>query len=101
MKGNAMAPKLITCIAAGIVCLVCVFTAVERYQANANAVRAMKEMDRRMGGGMLREDYFAPAIPAASKYATLFALISGGVAVTAFITHKREQSAGERPQRTT
>jgi hypothetical protein len=58
------------------------FVGIERYQANANNVAAMKQM---MGGfpmgDMLGLKEINPGMPAASKYALFFAALSlaGGV----------------------
>jgi hypothetical protein len=67
-------------IVALVVCAVCVFVAIERYQTNAKNVRAMNRGPIRMpGGGTLETNFevFKPATPAATKYAIFFALISG------------------------
>ena len=65
-------------IIALVVCAVCVFVAIERYQTNANNVRAMNQMrDSSPLGGMMGAGEIRPATPAATKYALLFALISG------------------------
>jgi hypothetical protein len=71
---------------AGIVCLIasaiCVFVAVERYQANADSVRAMQSSPLRamLGGGDLE-----PATPAATKYALLFATLFGGAGIAMLV----------------
>ena len=58
-----------------VIAAVCLFVAFERYQANANAVKAMNHM----GGGMFRAmtggQELTPSTPAATKYALVFALI--------------------------
>lgn len=60
-----------------IVAAICVFVAIERYQANASAVNAMNELGggllQGMAGGELR-----PSTPTASKYAIALALVCGG-----------------------
>lgn len=70
----------------GIVCLVlcavCLYIAFERYQTNANNVRAMNQFQNSSPvGGMMRQMTgqveMKPSTPAATKYALLFALISG------------------------
>jgi hypothetical protein len=58
-----------------VVCGVCLFVAFERYQANANNVRAMSGLMGGIGGAL------EPATPAATKHALLFALLSGGGAL--------------------
>jgi len=75
----------------GIACLVvtviCIFVAVERYQANARNVRAMSQFQRSspLGGmmGTMGLD-MKPATPGATKYAIFFAVLSG-VAGVAFL----------------
>ncbi len=68
-------------IVALVICAVCIFVAIERYNTNAKNVQAMNQMRQSMpmgntmpgmGGAM------KPATPAATKYAILFALIFGG-----------------------
>lgn len=62
-----------------VICAVCIFVAVERYQKNANNVRAMNEFSRSMpmGRTMIQGQSLKPAMPAATKYAILLALITG------------------------
>jgi len=59
-----------------VVCAVCIFVAIERYQTNAGNVRTVNSLRQSspLGGitGPIR-----PATPAATKYAILFAVISG------------------------
>jgi len=67
---------------AGIVCLVvcavCIFVAIERYNANAGSVRAMNSFQQNSPlGGMIRGLEMKPATPAATKYAIFFALLFG------------------------
>jgi hypothetical protein len=73
---------------AGIVCLVisaiCIFIAVERYQT-ANDDRALKQMindDATPIGGMMNQMTGGAKIkattPVATKYAILFAVVTGG-----------------------
>ena len=69
-------------IACLVICAICLFVAIERYQTNANNVRAMNQFRNSSPiGGMLGEmtgqGQMRPATPAATKYALLFALISG------------------------
>ena len=76
-----MNPMKMTGIVLLVVALVCVFVAVERYQANASNVAAVNAF----GGGMMKAmtggQAIEPATPAATKYAALFAVIAivGGV----------------------
>ena len=81
-------------IALLIICAVCVFVAVERYQANASNVKAMSAMAGGFpfgGPGMKLQ----PATPAATKYALFFALLSGtgGLGLLA-ISGRRQSQAG-------
>jgi hypothetical protein len=67
---------------AGIVCLVvcavCIFVAIERYNANASSVRAINSLQRNSPlGGMTQGLELKPGMPAATKYAIFFALLSG------------------------
>lgn len=61
-----------------VICAICIFVAIERYSTNADNVRAMNAfqqsspLGRMMGDGNMR-----PATPTATKYALLFAAISG------------------------
>jgi hypothetical protein len=60
-----------------VIAAVCLFVAFERYQSNAENVRAANHI----GGGLLRSmtgGELAPSTPAATKYALLFAVICGG-----------------------
>lgn len=70
--------KRTTGIISLVVCAICLFVAGERYLDNANKVEAMD----RMGGGAFAElvgqrGPMRPAMPAATKYALFFALVSG------------------------
>ena len=61
-----------------MVCAVCIFVAVERYNTNARNVRAMKAFQQSSPlGGMMGGGNIEPATPAATRYALLFAAISG------------------------
>jgi predicted membrane protein len=65
-------------IVALVVCAVCVFVAIERYQANANNVNAMNQLQRSSPmGGTFGFGEMRPTTPAATKYAVLFAVIFG------------------------
>ena len=63
----------------GIVLLVfaaiCLFVAFERYQANANAVKAMNQMGGGMFQAMTGGNELQPSTPAVTKYALLGAVI--------------------------
>lgn len=65
-------------IAALILCAICIFVAIERYQNNANNIRAMNQFTGSSPfAGMMGQMEMKPATPAATKYALVFALISG------------------------
>lgn len=65
-------------IVALIVCAICIFVAIERYQTNANNVKAMNQLQRSSPlSGMMGVGEMKPVAPAATKYAALFALVSG------------------------
>ena len=65
-------------IVALVVCAVCIFVAVERYQANANNVRAMNQIGQSSPlSGVMGVGEMEPVTPAASKYAIVLALASG------------------------
>ena len=61
-----------------VICAICIFVAIERYNTNANSVRAMNALQRSSPlGSMLGAANIKPATPAATKYALLFAALSG------------------------
>lgn len=61
-----------------VICAVCIFIAGERYNTNANNVRAMNEFQQSSPlGGMMGGSPMKPATPAATKYALFFAALSG------------------------
>lgn len=69
-------------IACLVICVICLFVAFERYQSNANNVKAMNQMQNASPlGGMMQsmtgQAQMKPATPAATKYAVLFALVTG------------------------
>ena len=72
-----------------VICAICVFVAVERYQANAGNVRAMNAMRQSSPlGGMMGNVQMKPATPAATKYAMLFAVLSGVPGVVLLVKSK-------------
>lgn len=79
-----------------VVCAVCLFIAYERYQANAGNVQAMNQMMQSSPlGGMTRGAQLTPATPAATKYALLFAAVTGlGGAGTLVYASKASDSPG-------
>ena len=80
MEKGQMKIAGIVCI---VICVICVFVAIERYQANAKNVKAMNSMmgqvSSSFGGemGIIGGGGVKPATPAATKYALLFAVVTG------------------------
>jgi len=65
-------------IAALVVCAICIFVAVERYQTNANNAKAANQLLQSSPlSGMTGAGEIKPATPAATKYAAFFAAVSG------------------------
>jgi hypothetical protein len=107
-------------IVCGVICLICIFIAIERYNTNADNVRAMNavrksiqgrrvmnggneipgaamealerstRLGQEMGGGEL-----TPAMPTATKYAIFFAVISGIGGGVLFTKSKKEEVSSE------
>ena len=75
-----------------VICAICIFVAIERYNTNANNVSAMNALQRSSPlGGMLGAGNMKPATPAATKYALLFAALSGiGGAILLVQSRKHE-----------
>ncbi|MHC4260235.1 MAG: hypothetical protein ACYSTF_07500 [Planctomycetota bacterium] len=81
-------------IACLIACCVLLFVAYERYQTNADSVRAMNQFRQSMPvGGMVEGLEIRPAMPAATKYALLFAVISAGAGIVCFVYAKPQGAA--------
>ncbi len=88
-----------------VVCAVCVFIAIERYQTNAKKVQAMNQFMNQGSsplGGMMKGMTGAvkPATPAATKYALFFALITGvggGVLLVKSQSNKDAENYGSEP----
>ena len=86
---------------AGIVCLVvcaiCIFVAIERYNANTKAVRAVNNFQRNSPlGGMMQGMNIKPATPAITKYFIFFALISGvGGGVLIYMSKQPDSPAAQ------
>ena len=61
-----------------VICAICIFVAIERYHTNASNVRAMNQFQQSTPlGNMMPRGALKPATPAATKYAALFAVITG------------------------
>ena len=86
---------MIAGIACLVVCVICIFVAIERYNANAGNVRAMNSFQQNSPlGGMVQGLNIKPATPAATKYAIFFALISGAGGGILLYKSKQEDSPG-------
>ena len=72
---NAGALKIvgISCL---VVCVICLFVAYERYQANASNVNAANQLFGSTPLGELAGN-LRPAMPAITKYALFFAALAG------------------------
>ena len=80
-------------IACFIICAVCIFVAVERYNANAKNVRAMNSLRQSSPlGEMMGGPNMKPATPAATKYAILFAALSGAGGVVLLVMSAQKPS---------
>ena len=65
-------------IVALVVCAICIFMAIERYQTNANNVKAMNQLGQSTPfSGVMGVGQMKPGTPAATKYAAIFAVVSG------------------------
>ena len=82
----------------GIVCLVvcgiCLFVAFERYQANADNVAAMNEMGRGFPGSPFGGSAMKPATPTGTKYALVFALVSGISGMVLIVKSRKDPGSG-------
>ncbi len=68
----------ITASICAVICVVSIFVAVERYNTNVANVEAMNQMQGSSPfAAMLGGAEMEPAVPAASRYAILFAALSG------------------------
>jgi uncharacterized membrane protein YfcA len=79
MEMNSQMMKILGVVAL-VICLVCIFVAVERYNTNAKNVRAMNQMRQAVGMGNNlpgMQAQMKPAIPTATKYAGFFAVLFG------------------------
>ena len=65
-------------IVALVICAICIFVAIERYQTNVNNVKAVNQLRQSSPlSGMMGDAEVQPATPMATKYAALFAVVSG------------------------
>jgi hypothetical protein len=78
-----MKPQQIVGVILFVVCVTCLFVAIERYNANAQTVRAMSGMIRALGGQA------KPATPTATKYALWFAFLSGGGGLFCLLSQRK------------
>lgn len=97
MEGKHMRIAGIACL---VVCAICVFVAVERYQANAANVRAMNTLRPAAPfGGMTINVPMRPGTPATTKYAVFFALITG-IGGVVLLAKSRESPPPQTPPTT-
>jgi hypothetical protein len=75
MNKNQMKVAGIVCL---VICAICIFVAIERYQDNANNVQAIGRMVGSFPmSGMAGDINITPSVPAATKYAAFLAVLSG------------------------
>jgi len=87
MAGKTMRLIGILCL---VVCAVCVYVAIERYQANAGNVAGMNAMMNGSPlGGMMGNMKMTPGVPAVTKYFALLALLSGIGGVVLLVNSKK------------
>jgi hypothetical protein len=86
-------------IIALVICVICIFVAIERYQNNANTVRAMNQLT---GSGpfstMMPQMEMKPAMPAVTKYAIVLALISGIGGIVLLVYSKNANSVRQNEE---
>ena len=76
-----------------VICAVCIFVAIERYNTNAGNVRAMNAFRQSSPlGEMVGGVNMKPATPAATKYALLFAVLSGVGGAVLLVQSSKEES---------
>ena len=68
-----------------IICGICAFVAIERYQDNANKVAAMNQMGASFPVPGVGPGKLEPATPAATKYGLVGALVSGAGGIVCFV----------------
>lgn len=77
-----------------VVCCVLLYVAYERYQTNANNVRAMNQMRQSMPVGPLSAQVeLRPAAPAATKYALVFAVLAGAGSMACLVISAKQSSS--------
>jgi len=76
-----------------VICAICVFVAIERYNTNTNNVHAMNTFQQSSPlGGILGGENMEPATPATTQYALLFAIISGIGGAILLVKSGKEES---------
>jgi hypothetical protein len=91
-------------IVALVICVVCIYVAIERYQTNANNVRAMNQFTGSSPFSTMMPQMqmeMKPAMPAITKYAIVFALISGIGGVVLLIKSKNENPVRQNNEQQT
>ena len=93
MKASHLKIVGIVCL---VVCGICIFVAFERYQSNAGNVEAMNNMRRSSPlGQMMGEGDLKPATPAATKYAALFAAMTGIAGIVCLVKASKGDASPE------
>ena len=99
-------------IVCGVICVICIFIAIERYSTNAGNVRAinalqqsphlrpimpggnkMPEVAMKALGRSTRRGQLEPAMPTATKYAIFFAVLSGIGGGVLFVKSEKEDAS--------
>ena len=82
-----MPPAKVGAIICAVICAICLFIAVERYQSNASSVNAMNQFS----GGLIGSMKMKPGVPAETKYAGFFGVLAGLGAVAFLVVGNRER----------
>ena len=76
-----------------VICAILLFMGWERYEANAGKVAAMNQMQQSSPlSGMMGGVRMKPATPAATKYALLFAILSGAGGIVCLLVARTQAS---------
>lgn len=93
-----MTAQKITGIVLLVLCVVCLYVAIERYQSNANAVRAMNQLGGRLFESMTGGEQLIPKVPLATKQALIGALLFGAGGAACLLTARRNKHKRSSPQ---
>ena len=69
-----------------VLCVACVYVAIERYQSNADAVRAMNRLGGRLFESMTAGEGLIPKVPLATKQALIGAVLFGAGGTACLLT---------------